>query len=172
MADPLSIIGSIVGMTAACVQSAKALHKLRGAYLDADLTVSAICCECTIMSASLSKIQAKLLTRSITDDGDEGNGGMAVRSTLETALTGCLVIVSVLEREIGLLCPPGLSGTGGLDWVARVKMMWKEDVMKELLGHLRGQQTGLALLLQLLDMWVNETSGIQSGIGAFKLCEY
>lgn len=148
MADPLSIIGSIVGMTAACVQSAKALHKLRGAYVDADLTIAAICCECTIMSASLSQIQAKLLRR-CSDDNDADAGGMAVRSTLETALTGCLVIVSVLEREIQLLCPAGL---GRLDWVARVKMMWKEDVMKELLGHLRGQQTGLALLLQLLDM--------------------
>ena len=59
--DPLSITSSVVGLTATCVKTAKKLHDLKDKYQNANLTISAICTESTIISASLSRIQSSIL---------------------------------------------------------------------------------------------------------------
>jgi hypothetical protein len=43
-------------------------------------------------------------------------------------------------------------GHGTLTWKAKARMVWKYETFKELLDNMRGQQVGITLLLQLLQM--------------------
>jgi hypothetical protein len=143
MTDPLSISASIVGITAACLQSARFLDRLRGIYKDSEMIISGICSECTTMSASLTRIQTLVLRY----PQDQSPQLESLHATFETALTGCMVIMSVLDQEIRNLMPEG-----EVKWTSKAKLMWKEDKMRDLLSQLHGQQSGLTLLIQLLSM--------------------
>ncbi|PNP79953.1 hypothetical protein FNYG_06650 [Fusarium nygamai] len=61
-------------------------------------------------------------------------------TAFETALTGCMVVFSCLEAETRSLQSknPGV-------W-ARIKFIWNQDRLKELLGALRAQQSSITFL--------------------------
>ena len=89
--DPLSITASVVGLTATCVQTAKALDDIASTYKQAKLTVGATVTEPTIISASLTQIQSALLR-----DPEALSARLQTRpelqSTFDTALMGCMVV--------------------------------------------------------------------------------
>ncbi|EGU80039.1 hypothetical protein FOXB_09448, partial [Fusarium oxysporum f. sp. conglutinans Fo5176] len=77
-------------------------------------------------------------------------------TAFETALTGCMVVFSCLEAETRSLRSknPGV-------W-AKIKFIWNQDRLKELLGVLRGQQSSITFLLNLLEL--ETLSNIQKDI--------
>ncbi|KAJ9642073.1 hypothetical protein H2199_005288 [Coniosporium tulheliwenetii] len=150
MSDPPSVTAGVVGITAICLKTAKALRNLTSKYEDAAITIAAIISESTIISASLSKIQSLLL-----DTSDAFTGGLNARSelhaTFDTALIGCIVVFSCLENEVKQLSLHA-EHAHSVDWKSKAKAVWKDDQMKELLESLRGQQNALTLLMQGLQM--------------------
>jgi hypothetical protein len=103
-----------------------------------------ICSESTIISIGLSELQMKILRR---DDLSQAWASKTeIWMAFETALTGCLVVFSCLEAETRSLRTknPGV-------W-AKLKFIWNQDRLKELLGALRGQQSSIAFLLNLLEL--------------------
>ena len=147
--DPLSLTVSVLTVTGACLATAKALNGLLGIYKDAQKTIVAICSETSIISASLVQIQSLLIrdAQALTsrfDCRDE------LKATFDTALTGCMVIFSCLDDEVQKLA--SYANGSETSWVTKAKYLWKEDTMKEYLQQLRGQQTAIMLLIQLLQM--------------------
>jgi hypothetical protein len=132
-----------------CLSTAQILNELRRKYKQASLLIGSLCTELTITSASLSQIQ-DLLDR----DGDD-SGTPAVRpellETFDTALVGCMVVLSCIEDEVHRFntLEPGLDGLSRMD---KVKVAWKDDTLRELATQLRGQQTAMTLLVQTLQM--------------------
>lgn len=148
--DPVSITGAVLSVTATALKCSKVLDSFRQQYNIASVTISAICSETTIVSASLSQLQVILL---------QGSGAIKPEliPVLDTAITGCNVTFSCLEREVGKItaaCPPGSSATMVAEpsMKMKLKLLFNEDTMKELLQHIRGQQSALTFLLQLLQM--------------------
>ncbi|KAL8904651.1 MAG: hypothetical protein Q9171_006972 [Xanthocarpia ochracea] len=147
--DPLTITASVVGLTSICVQTAKALRDIKDKFQGASLTVSAICTETTIISASLSRIQSSLLG-SPDEISDKLRERPDLEATLDNALTGCYLVFDVLQAEIqkfaeyqhSELLNPGLR--------AKLRYVWNETAMQDILTQMRGLQTALALLLHLL----------------------
>lgn len=155
--DPLSVTASVVSLTAICVQTAKALNDLRGKLQSADLTIAAICTEATIISASLSRIQSSMLG---SPDGlsDKLSARPDLEATLDQALTGCCVVFDVLQAEIRKLTESAQSVSSDLGLKARLRFLWSESTMQDILTQLRGLQTALTLLLQLLGTYVKPRS--------------
>ena len=148
--DPLSLTASILAITTACLKSAHLLDGLREKYKHAQVTISALCAEVIVISASLSQIQSLVLAnpgaiitqlRSISE----------VIATFDTALTGCSVVIAVLNDEITALVTSGQEGI--TNWRQRAKLIWKDDLMKDLLQQLRGQSAAIGLLIQTLQMY-------------------
>ena len=77
---------------------------------------------------------------------------MDLLTTFDTALTGCMVVFTCLDQEIQKLSAPSSSSQSKLTWRVRARLLWKEDKMKEYLSLIRGQQTSLSFLIQLLQM--------------------
>lgn len=145
--ESLSLSVSVITVTGACLSTAKALNGLLGKYKDAQKTIVAICSETSMISASLVQTQS-LLIRDAQALTSRLQARHELEATFDTALTGCMVVFSCLDNEVQKLaaCVNG-SETG---WATKAKYLWKEDTMKEYLQQLRGQQTAITLLLQLL----------------------
>jgi hypothetical protein len=146
--DPISVAASILAITNHCFSTAKTLNTLRNDFKDAGMTISAICSETSIMTASLSHLQG-LVFNNPDAFSSQLESRPELSSTFDTALTGCVVVFSVLDTEVQKLTRQALQ-KGGIGWAARAKVIWKEDTMKNLLQQIRGQQTALTLLIQLL----------------------
>ena len=153
MGDPLSVTVGILQVTTVCVSTVKALESLRTRYQNAGITISALCTESMLVSASLSQIQSMFL---------QNNEALAVHlrsrpelsSTLDTALTGCTVVYKCLDSEIQKLSVDthDYVHQSRINWKTKVRLLWNEDTMKEYLSHIRGQQAALTLLIQGLQM--------------------
>ncbi|KAF5714593.1 GTPase-activating of the rho rac family (LRG1) [Fusarium mundagurra] len=142
--DPLSIASSVVGLTATCLSTCKKLHDLAGEYQDVPAVIAMICSESTIISIGLSELQMKILRRD--DLAQAWASKTEIWTAFETALTGCMVVFSCLEAETRSLRSknPGV-------W-AKIKFIWNQDRLKELLGALRAQQSSITFLLGLLEL--------------------
>ncbi|KAF5680771.1 GTPase-activating protein [Fusarium heterosporum] len=142
--DPLSIATAIVGLTATCLSTSKKLRDFAGDYADVPAIIVTICSESTIIGIGLSELQTKILRR---DDLSQAWASRTeIWTAFEMALTGCMVVFSCLEAETRHL----QSRNSGV-W-AKLKFMWNQDRLKELLGQLRGQQTSITFLLNLLEI--------------------
>lgn len=154
--DPLTITASVLSITTTCIHIAKDLSDLREKFKDAQMMISAICSESTVISASLAHIQTIVLS-----NPDALTTQLQFRPELEgafdTALTGCMMVFSVLQDEVQSLTSSSKSASKDIGWSIKAKYLWKEENMKDLLQQLRGQQTALTLLIQALQMCVAVT---------------
>lgn len=131
--EPISTAASVLGITSRFVSTTKILYCLRERLKNSQMTISAIYSECKVISASLDHIQNLVLTkpeilRSNLQSRPE------LESILYIALTGCVLIFSVLDDEVQTL-NRGVSSMG-----IRVAHLWKEGTMSDLLTQIRGQQ--------------------------------
>ena len=149
--DPLSITAVVASITAHCLTTAKTLTELKNKYREAEMTIAAMCSETTVISASLAYIQ-NLLLRNPDVMATHLQSRPELQSTLDTALTGCVVVFSVLKDELEKLTASGNDGRE-LVWAAKAKYLWNEGMMKDLLQQIRGQQTAFILLIQMLQMY-------------------
>jgi len=149
--DPLSLTANIITLTATCLKTTKALSDLRSRYKHAQATISGLSTESTLICAALSQIQSVFLQRSDAI-ATQLRSRSQLFTTFDTALTGCSVVFAVLDDELQLLLRYGDNHEIG--WVEKAKLLWKEDSMIESLRQLRGQQTAINLLLQVLQMYL------------------
>ncbi|RTE81530.1 hypothetical protein BHE90_003933 [Fusarium euwallaceae] len=144
--DPLSIAASVVALTGTCLKTSKKLSDLAGNYEDVPVVIAMICSESTLISIALSELQMKILRR---DDLSQAWASRTdVLMAFETALTGCMIVFSCLEAETRQLQSQNLFSMGV--W-AKIKFMWNQDRLKDLLNALRGQQTSIGFLLKILE---------------------
>jgi hypothetical protein len=147
--DPLSITAAVVGLTATGIQAAKGLQDIKDKFQGAALTIAAICTETTIISASLSQIQSSLLGNR-DKIADNLSKRPDLEATLDQALTGCFVVFDVLQAEVGKLTEACQTNVLDISWKVKLRFVWNESTMQDILTQLRGMQTALSLLLQLL----------------------
>ncbi|KAF2004242.1 hypothetical protein P154DRAFT_51622 [Amniculicola lignicola CBS 123094] len=148
--DPLTITSTVISISARCVQTARALYDLRGKYKDASMSITAIYTETTVISTLLAGIQG-LCTRNSEALRSTLHERSDLTATFDQALTGCMLVYSVLAEEVHrLYAELGKDGAAGA--MGRMKFVWKEDAMKDVLTQIREQQTALSLLVQLLQM--------------------
>ncbi|ORY06757.1 hypothetical protein BCR34DRAFT_604104 [Clohesyomyces aquaticus] len=141
--EPLTAAVGLMAMIPQCMQSAKDLYDLRAHYKDASLLISAIYSESMVIAASLSQVQT-LLQRDALRNRPE------LHDTFDKALTGCRVVYVCLEEEVRELARK--ADNEELRRRDRLKYLWREETFKELLQQIRGQQSALVLLIQVLQM--------------------
>ena len=108
-----------------------------------------------MISASLAQIQNLLLQRQDLSDvwQSRATGNLKLPEVLDQALTGIMVIFSCLDAEIQRITAV-TSDTGRLRWRPRLRVMWSESQLNDLLSSIRGQQAAMTLLIQVLQMSV------------------
>ncbi|MCJ1402608.1 hypothetical protein MMC11_005828 [Xylographa trunciseda] len=144
--DPLSMTVAISSLVMTCASIVKAAQDVRGRYKAATLTISSIAAECVAVSTALSLLQNLSISGNGSVDAD-------VVNTLETVVIGCTLTISVLHEYILELITDNnvlKSADAKSKWRTKVKFLWNEVEMKELLLQLRGHQSSITLLLTVL----------------------
>lgn len=154
--DVISVISSVVAVTEICLKTTQTLNDLRSRYKNTDCIIASLSSECTVMGASLLQVQKILLNSHFRDQPE-------LRAVFETSLTGCASVFTLLDHEMDRISHSG-PAKFSRSWKSKVKFLWNEERMKEYLSQIRGQQNTLALLIQLLQMYVycfsNSTSSL------------
>jgi hypothetical protein len=105
-----------------------------------------------VISASLAQIQSLLLQRQdLAHVWKSQHAEMPM--VLDQALTGCMVVFSCLDAEIQRITA-GVADVSRIRWRSRARMVWNESHLNDLLSSIRGQQTAITTLIQLLQMYV------------------
>ncbi|CAG8984162.1 hypothetical protein HYALB_00008164 [Hymenoscyphus albidus] len=127
--DPLSITSTVASIVGICLKTAKSLSDLRDKYKDAEMTILAIHSETSVIGATLSKIQCLLLTNpEALSPKIQEDPGIEVKATFDVALTGCAMIYSCIEIEVGRLRSYAAESDHP-SWKAKSKFLWNEDTM-------------------------------------------
>jgi hypothetical protein len=125
----------------------KAIYDLSCKYKDAPRNMISISSEMTVVSASLSHIQTLILSKE--DSESLLRSRPEIATTLDTALTGCMVLFSCLDEQIKNVTKHTRRVTT-FSWKGKIKVAWKHDTFQELLDGIRGQQVAISTLIQLL----------------------
>lgn len=130
------------------------ISAVRDSYKNAPTTLTATLTECKIIHITLSKIQG-LVYKNETDLSLRLTAQALLREAFDGALTGCRMTLAALNLELDKLAEPK-KPTNPLDigFKAKARVVWKEDVMKQLLDQTRSQMLSLKCLIELLE---NET---------------
>lgn len=131
----------------------KAIYDLSCKYKDAPRTMVAISSEMTVVSASLSQIEGIISSRQHSQSLLRTRP--AIAATLDTALTGCMVLFSCLDEEVKNVSKYS-RGHDTFSWKGKTRVVWKHETFQELLEGIRGQQSAISVLIQLLQMYVRD----------------
>ena len=140
---------AITSLVMKCASIVKAAQDVRGRYKAATLAISSIATECVAVSTALSHLQSLTI--------NDGSVDADVVNTLETVVIGCTLTISVLDEYIlELIADNNVLKTADVTtkWTTKVKFLWNEAEMKELLQQLRGHQSSITLLLTVLRRYV------------------
>ncbi|UPK91145.1 hypothetical protein LCI18_002080 [Fusarium solani-melongenae] len=152
--DPLSIAASVGALTATCLSTCKKLSDLAGSYQDVPVVIAMVCSEATVVSIALSELQKSILQR--PDLAQAWASRTDVLVAFETVLTGCMIVFSCLEAETRQLQSQIPNSSGMRVW-AKLRFLWNQDRLKELLSALRGQHSSINFLIQVLEIPISNT---------------
>lgn len=113
------------------------------------MTITTICCETTVITASLSHVQAIICQKQdfvqLLDSRPE------LAHAIDASLTGCMIIFSCLDEELRKITED-YSRTNLLSKMGKAKTVWNLERLRDLLDAVRGQQIALNLLIQLVQL--------------------
>lgn len=144
--DPLSMTVSITSLLLGCAKVTKAAQDLRLRYKGASLTMSSIATECSAVTTALSYLQNMIIGHSMTGQQDLVN-------TFDCVITGCTLTLSVLDEyvaELNYLDNPEAFNPSSVTRKDKMKVIWNEAEMRELLLQLQGHKSSIMLLLSIM----------------------
>lgn len=147
--EPLSLVASASALGFASVKTVKGLYDLRKRYKTAGTMITSISSECTVLHIALTQIQKLALTDSFYD---RLASQPDLKDSFELALLSCTQTFSALEEEICELSPKPEQKDNQFQ---RLRYLWNEETMREILQQLRGQQNAINLLLTAIQTYDN-----------------
>lgn len=156
--DPLSLSMAIAPLILTSARLAILVTVVRDSYINAPTTLHSTLTECHLMHTALSKIQG-LVFRNETELAERLQGQKSLNDAFDKALTGCRITLTALNLEVGKLVEPKQQqgkikeGPMEMKFSAKVKLIWKEDVMRHLLEHTRGLMVSLHFIITILERY-------------------
>ncbi|OJD18315.1 hypothetical protein AJ78_01628 [Emergomyces pasteurianus Ep9510] len=145
LVSAIGVTGGAIQITALITKTIHGLYTLHGKFTNADLTLNSLIAELLTIKAAITQLhELAQYNSNWTPKHPEYIEG------LDVALDGCTAIVDVLSEEVAQLTPvsPDEEPIRGMGLRAKVKAVWKDDLMKEHSQMLHAQVLALQLLLQ------------------------
>ena len=155
MMEVTGVAMAVPPLLAGCTKIIKFLHGVRNQYKNTPLTMASIATECFAIHESLAQLPYLDLSNL---DSLGVPRSQQIMGSIEAFLLGCNMTLSVideytmeLEEQLGA---PLAESSRDMGTLSRLRLVWKENEMKELLQQLRGYQTGLTNILTTVQMSV------------------
>ena len=149
--DPFTISMAVAPLVLSSTKLVMLMSAVRDSYKRAPTTLTATLAECKIVHVALFKIQ-ELVYQNETDLSSRLKAQAPLREAIDMALTGCRMTLSALNLELDKLVEPkkGMNPVE-IGFQAKARLVWKEDIMKQLLDQTRGQMSSLQYLIKILE---------------------
>jgi hypothetical protein len=135
---------AITPLLAGCAKVIKTLYDVRKRYKAAPAMLTTIATECSTFRLALSRLQSL----SKGEERDE------ILDSIGIAVLACEMTLSTLEENAMELSESvdgsGIDAFSQLGTLAKAKIVWNEDEMKDLLQQLQRHQSNLGFLLTVL----------------------
>ena len=151
--DPLTICATVAGLVKTCGTAATTCNGLLSTYKNAPDILISIRTECTAIKTTLSFVErlvkqdTKLLSSQLKAYGP-------LAEALDVALSGCAFTFSILDIELQKLYDRS-KNHDGYNWKDKMRYLWDEDRVKNILLHMRGLQGAVNLVLTALQTYVS-----------------
>ncbi|KAL2816396.1 ankyrin repeat-containing domain protein [Aspergillus cavernicola] len=142
--DPISAFGLISGalqVGQVITDTLAGLAHLREKYQHADLTIRTLEQQLTTIRAAITQLDDWTRVR-LRDSPAEYN------MSLDVALDGCRTVMEAFSDEVAVLTQDTSSNETGIGFRTRMRVVWKEDVMRGHQERLHSQVIALQLLVQ------------------------
>ncbi|ORY16273.1 hypothetical protein BCR34DRAFT_557528 [Clohesyomyces aquaticus] len=146
MIDPLTISATVLALSRTVVLSVRELASLRHRLNSCPTIINSITTESTIINIVLVQLKS-LLSNAPQDITARIERSPDLGDVLEIALKNCAEIYSLLMADISHF-KENPKKPGRLRTRDRIRFLWNEDNLKELLQQLRSHQNALTSLLQ------------------------
>ncbi|KKO99695.1 hypothetical protein THAR02_08203 [Trichoderma harzianum] len=151
--DPIAILGAASSLVVSLARASKSLSDIQKGLKQADVIIASMIAECNTISAALTRLQ-RLALRNPIVLSPNSMPPEDVRESFDSALTGCMLVLSSLETQLKRITENGEPET--MRFTQKLEMLWREEDMNRLLEHLRGQHSAINTLVSLLQT-VSET---------------
>jgi hypothetical protein len=139
----------ITPLLSTCTKIVTILHNVGKKFKRAPLMMTSIATECSLIHVALAQLRS--FDWAVIATHADGRQEQLTRAT-ESIILGCTLTLSVIEEYAielqDYVDGAPLSPTEQMGIMTRVRVLWKEDEMRELLLQLRGYQTGLTSLIR------------------------
>ncbi|KAL4801707.1 ankyrin repeat-containing domain protein [Aspergillus unguis] len=142
--DPISAFGLISGafqVGQVITETLAGLASLREKYIHADLTIGTLEQQVRTIKAAIAQLEDWTRARRRESPAE-------YHRSLEVALDGCHTVMKALSDEVVVLTQDSSSNELGIGFRARVRVLWREDVMRGHQERLHSQVVALQLLVQ------------------------
>ncbi|MCJ1347402.1 hypothetical protein MMC31_005627 [Peltigera leucophlebia] len=149
--DPITISMAVAPLVLSSTKLAILISAVRDSYKNAPTTLTATLAKCKIIHIALFKIQ-ELVYKNEADLSLRLKAQAPLREAFDGALTGCRMTLAAINLELDKLVEPK-KGANSMEigFQAKARLVWKEDVMKQLLDQTRGQMSSLRHLIEILE---------------------
>jgi hypothetical protein len=149
--DPLSITTSVLTIVTRCFTTITACQNYMAKYSIADLSIAAMCTECSSIRIALRQIQG--LIAGDSNSSARGKIGDSLLEDYEAVLGACSLTFDILERRLVALTGMSKENTSSIS--TKLKYIWNETEMGMIVQHIRGQANAISLLLNAFQSYVN-----------------
>ena|SRR5436190_6887773 len=136
--EALTIAGFVVGLVTRCIKTANEVFNAFEQYGDVPQTLSELVNEIQVVKVSLHLVERFLRDTNAALP-------MELQDIFPIAIRGCQATLLCLEQEFFTLKEQP-------DWWARLRTIWKDEIMKRLLENLGRRQLSITLLIQCLNL--------------------
>lgn len=149
--EPFTISMAVAPLILSSAKLTMLIRAVKDSYHNAPTTLISMLTECRVMHIALSKIQG-LVHKDETGLSSKLAAQEMLREAFDGALTGCRMTLAALSLELDKLAEPKKgTKTTELSFQAKATLVWKENIMKQLLDQTRGQMSSLHCLISLLE---------------------
>ena len=150
MADPLSLIATIVALVETCAHVVQKVTDLKRAFSGAPAALHSLAVDCTTTAAVLQRLESLIRQRpQILVGTGGGNGPAGLRDSFELLVQGIRGTIGLVGEEVQRILNTSRDGEAGkaMSATTKAKFVWKETLLKDLLREVREQRSSLSFLL-------------------------
>jgi hypothetical protein len=153
--DAARAVSSITRLIFNCATAVQACNDLHGKYKNADQTLGSIATEGSTLQDSLLHLQHLMLHNPAALSSRWDVKSM-LPQTFETAIESFAKVLAALHLELEKYNGKGGSSSGtALARSLKIKLLWNENAMQDVLVRLRAHQQSLQFLLAILQMYIH-----------------
>jgi hypothetical protein len=153
--DAARAVSSITRLIFNCATAVQACNDLHGKYKNADQTLGSIATEGSTLQDSLLHLQHLMLHNPAALSSRWDVKSM-LPQTFETAIESFDKALAALHLELEKYSSKGGSSSGtALARSLKIKLLWNENAMQDVLVRLRAHQQSLQFLLAILQMYIH-----------------